>query len=127
MTNRDKEKVIRAYISAYNRFDIDGMTTYLHPDVRFKNFSNDELTAEADGVAQFRRLAVESKQLFSTRRQVLTRFGFENEVVIVDVSFEGVLAVNVPGLARAGETLKVAGKSEFEFADEKLVRITDMS
>ena len=100
MNNHEKEEIIKAYIAAYNRFDIEGMMTLLDPDVYFSNLSNEEVTAQANGVEQFRQLAIASTKLFSARSQEPTRFEFGNEVVIVDIAFEGVLAADVPDLAR---------------------------
>ena len=127
MTNHDKEKMIRVYIAAYNRLAIDGMIALLHPDVCFRNISSDEVTAKASGVERFRQLAIESKKLFSARRQEPMKFEFDNETVTVDIAFEGVLAADIPALAKSGETIKITGKSEFEFRDEKIAKITDIS
>ena len=35
---------VRAYIEAYNRFDIDGMVQQVHANVTFQNYTNEELT-----------------------------------------------------------------------------------
>ena len=71
-------------------------------------------------------MAMESKKLFYARRQEAGRFEFANDRVIVDIMFDGVLAVDIPGLAQSGERLEITGRSEFEFRDGKIVRVTDV-
>jgi hypothetical protein len=47
MVSTNKRETIGRYIEAYNSFDIDGMLSLLHPEVRFKNLSNGVTNAES--------------------------------------------------------------------------------
>jgi ketosteroid isomerase-like protein len=127
MTDEEQKTAVRAYIAAYNRFDIDGMTALVHPDIVFKHFSGTEVDAETSGVEEFRELALKTKAMFSSRRQQATNLRVTDESAIADIAFQGVLAVDLPNGKQAGEVLRVEGRSEFEFKDDKIVRITDFS
>lgn len=127
MTNEEQEAAVRAYIAAYNSFDIDGMTTLLHPDIVFRHFAGSEVETETNGVEEFRELALKAKAMFSSRHQHATNFRVTDESAIADIAFEGVLAVDLPNGKKAGEVLRVEGRSEFEFEDDKIVTITDFS
>lgn len=127
MTDEEQETAVRAYIAAYNRFDIDGMIALVHPDIVFRHFAGSEVDAETNGVEEFRELTEKSKALFSSRHQQAMNFRVTGESAIADISFEGVLAVDLPNGKKAGEVLRVEGRSEFEFKDDKFFRITDFS
>jgi hypothetical protein len=79
------------------------------------------------GVDQLRRLAAESKSLFSFRQQDITSLSFIESRVTAAIDFEAVLAVDFPNGMKAGDSLRLAGRSEFEFIDGKLSKITDIS
>ena len=51
----------------------------------------------------------------------------KGDTVTVGIDFEGVLAVDVPNLAKSGELLKLSARSVFEFRDGKIMNITDIS
>jgi hypothetical protein len=127
MTNEEKKKAIVEYIDAYNSFDIDGMLSFVHPEVVFQNVVDGKVTIETVGVDQLRRLAIESKSLFSFRQQDITSFSFIEGRVTAAIDFEAVLAVDFSNGMKAGDSLRVAGRSEFEFSDGKLSKITDIS
>jgi ketosteroid isomerase-like protein len=123
----EKRTLIDRYIAAYNDFDVDGMLASLHPDVEFRNISGGEVNASASGAEEFRRLAEQSKGLFSSRRQEITRFESDGNTAAVDISYEGVLASDLPNGMNAGDMLRLEGRSEFGFRDSKIHRITDYS
>ncbi len=115
----------RTLIDRYNDFDVDGMLALLHRDVEFRNISGGEVNASASGAEEFRRLAEQSKGLFSSRRQEITRFESDGNTAAVDISYEGVLASDLPNGMNAGDMLRLEGRSEFGFLDSKTHRITD--
>jgi ketosteroid isomerase-like protein len=127
MTNEEKQAAIQRYIAAYNSFDVDGMLALVDPDIVFKNISGSEVTAEAEGIEQFRALASKSRQVFSSRHQRATNFRFDADSTTVEVAFEAVLAVDLPNGKKAGEKIRLDGRTDFEFKDGKLSRITDFS
>jgi ketosteroid isomerase-like protein len=127
MTNEEKQAAIEKYIAAYNSFDVEGMVAMVDPDIVFRNISGSEVTAEAEGIEQFRALASESQQLFSSRHQRPTNFRFDPDSTTVEVSFEAVLAIDLPNGKKAGEKIRLDGRTDFEFKDGRFSRITDFS
>ena len=127
MIAEEHKTIIASYITAYNDCDIDGMVALIHPEVVFKNVAGEEVNAEAVGIDQFRKMAIQSKTMFSSRRQEVTGFRIDGNVVIADIEYEGILAVDLPNGTKAGEELELSGRSEFEFKDGKIYRITDFS
>jgi ketosteroid isomerase-like protein len=127
MTKEKQKTVIQSYIAAYNSFDIDTMVALVHAEVVFKNVSGGEVNAAVVGVDQFRELAEQSKTLFSSRYQKATNLKFTGSIATTDIAYEGILAVDLPNAMKAGEVLRLNGRSEFEFKDGKIYRITDFS
>jgi ketosteroid isomerase-like protein len=123
----EKRAIIDRYISVYNDFDIEGMIALVHPDVVFTNVYRGEVNATAKGVDELREMGNHSKTLFSSRYQEVTGFESFGERANVSISFKGTLAVDLPNGMKAGEVLRLKGRSEFEFRDGKLFRITDYS
>lgn len=127
MNEQEKRDLINRYLDAYNAFDVDGMMATLHPEVQFENVSGSEVNATAFGADEFRELAEQSKTLFSSRKQTITSFRTKDDQVFIDVAYEGVLASDLPNGMKAGETLTLNGRSEFEFKESKIARIVDYS
>ena len=127
MDGHDKRLLIERYLAAYNAFDIDGMMSVLHPDIGFKNVSDGAINATASGSTEFRELAEQSRVLFSMRKQTITGFETKEEQAVTGIDFEGVLAADLPNGMKAGETLRLHGRSEFAFRDGLIYRITDIS
>ncbi|KEQ23709.1 nuclear transport factor 2 family protein [Paenibacillus tyrfis] len=127
MNNEQKEAMIRAYIRYYNSFDMDGMVSLLHEEVRFRNVSNGEVTTETVGIEAFRNLAVQSAALFESRCQKVLTFRFYEDQAEVEIDYEGTLAADLPGGPKAGETIKLRGSSRFAFQDGKISAIEDRS
>lgn len=127
MNANDKRSLIERYLNAYNAFDIDGIISALHPNIEFKNISGGEVNATASGIDEFRKLADQSRGLFSMRKQTITSFEMKDDQAFIGVDYEGVLASDLPNGMKAGETLRLNGRSEFAFRDGKIYRITDIS
>lgn len=127
MDDHKKLDIIQQYIKAYNSFDIDGMLAALHPDIEFKNISGGEVNAKASGIEEFRELAERSKKGFSSRNQKITGINLDEDKIVVEIAFEGVLASDLPNGMKTGANLRLNGHSEFSFLDGKIVRITDIS
>lgn len=103
------------------------MMATLHPEVQFENVSGGEVNATASGADDFRRLAEQATALFSSRRQTVKAFKADGEGASIDVAYAGVLASDLPNGMKAGETLTLDGRSEFEFKEGKIARIVDYS
>src|SRR4051794_39586541 len=111
MENSDQIALIHQYLAAYNAFDVDGMLAALSPGVRFENYSGDQLTAAASGIDEFRRLAEQSKALFSEREQRITALEPSNDSIIASIAYRGRLSADIPNGPQAGTVLDLHGKS----------------
>jgi ketosteroid isomerase-like protein len=119
--------VIERYVEAYNAFDVPGMLAVLHPDVEFRNVSGGEVTASTRGREEFRQLAERAATLFARRRQTVVDYGRDGAGAWIAVAYEGVLAADLGPTLRAGDTLRLAGRSTFVFRDGLIVELVDES
>lgn len=127
MSGSRQRGLIDRYINAYNAFDIEGMLALVSPDVRFENYSGDQLTASANGVDEFRHLAERAKSLFSEREQRVISLEVNQDVAVAEIAFRGRLAADIPGGPAAGTILELQGKSQFSFRDGRITKIIDRS
>ena len=127
MNTDEKRSLIDRYIAAYNSFDLDGMLAVLHPDVEFRNVTGGEVNVSTSGAEEFQRVAEQSKGMFVSRHQEITRFQSSTDTAGADIRYEGVLACDLPNGTKAGETLRLEGRSEFRFRDGRIDRIIDYS
>jgi len=127
METKAKKDLIERFVLAYNSFDVDGMIVLMHPECSFQNISDGQVTASATGILQFRELAEKAKALFSTRSQTITAYKFKQESVTLDIDYQGVLCVDLPDGPKAGQTLKLKGKSIFRFRDGLIYELIDQS
>ena len=127
MSNPTPKELIDRYLAAYNSFDIDGMLALLSPDIRFENYSGDQLTAATNGIDGFRQLAEQSRSLFSEREQRITELELGHDSAIAGIAYRGRLAADLPNGPPAGTVLDLQGQSEFSFAGGKITRIVDRS
>jgi ketosteroid isomerase-like protein len=127
MDEDEKRSLVECYLAAYNAFDIDGMMAVIHPGIEFKNVSGGEVNATTSGASDFRLLAEKSRELFRSRKQKILTFWSNADQASIAVAFEGVLASDLPNGMKAGETLRLNGRSEFTFCDGKIYRIKDVS
>lgn len=127
MEEGDKRRVIENYIRAYNHFDINGMASLMHTQCIFEDISDGQVTLSTKGVTEFRELAEQSKELFSSRSQTAVEFKYDEDIVTVTIIYTAVLKTDLPSGLRAGETIKLNGKSVFEFRDGVIYKLTDYS
>ena len=127
MTEQEKRDLIDRYLTAYNVSDVEAMMATTHPDVEFENVSGGEVNAAASGADELRRMAERAAGLFTSRQQTVTAFDPSGEGASIEVSFEGVLASDLPNGRKAGETLQLDGRSAFEFKEGRITRIVDYS
>lgn len=119
--------LIEAYITAYNAFDVPGMTQNLHPDILFENSSGGQVDLSLTGVDAFQKQATEAAGYFTSRKQTVTNWQFKGDTVTINIDYEAVLAVDLPNGMKAGDLLRLQGESEFVFAEEQIISITDRS
>lgn len=126
MNTEEKRSVIECYVHAVNAFDVETMIALLHPDVEYKSISDGTVTLSASGIEAFRNLAEQGKQIFSSRKQTIMEFYEKGDQVIMEISYVGVLAVDLPDGMHAGDTLNLDGLLEIVLRDEKIYRITEI-
>lgn len=126
MTDVEKRAVIDSYIDAYNDLDVDGMMRTLHPSITFENIEAGVVNASASGARAFRELAEQATEWFSSRRQTITAFRGYDGGATIDIAYEGTLAADLPNGQKAGETIELTGRSEFEFIDGQIASIRDI-
>lgn len=127
MTKEEKIACIHNYVNAYNAFDVEGMLRHLHEDVVFRNYSKGFVEVETHGVHEFKRLAEQSKGVFSSRRQAIKAIKINGEVAEVEIDYKGVLAVDLPNGLKTGDTVDLAGRSIFHFSGNKIYILEDHS
>lgn len=127
MSPTDIRALVDHYIDAYNRKDIEAMLSGVHPQVEFKNISAGVVNASTNGVAELEALARQSLSLFSERHQKIESFELQGHVAVATIAFRAVVADDLPNGPKKGQVLNVSGRSEFEFRDGAISRITDIS
>ena len=127
MDESTKRELIEQYIAAYNDFDIEGMLDVLAPNVEFENYSDEELTASASGIEEFRLLAQWARGLFTERFQRVTSLVFSQDGATTEIDYRGRLAQDTSGGPKVGSLLELNGTTEFTFGGERIIRIVDRS
>lgn len=127
MNPSSTKELVDRYLAAYTAFDVPGMLSLLSPDVVFENYANDQLTATAQGIDEFRKLAESSRDLFSERSQSLVSLRVEDDHAIAVIEFRGRLSRGIADGPGAGAEIAITGKSEFAFRDGRIIRIVDRS
>jgi hypothetical protein len=127
MLEARQKDLIDRYLAAYNAFDIEAMLAQLDPAIRFENYSGGQLTADASGIDEFRRLAEQSKDLFSEREQRVTSLARRGGTVVAEIAWRGRIAAGIRGGPPAGTLLEMRGSSEFDFGDRGITKIVDRS
>ena len=57
----------------------------------------------------------------------ITNFTSEGDQASIEISYEAVLAMDLPNGMKKGEVMNLMGRSEFVFKDGKIWRLTDIS
>lgn len=122
-----KKKLVETYIEAYNRFDVARMLSVLDDRIVFENVSNGELTLEIKGIEAFKNQAEQAAKIFTARTQKIEDFVFSADGCEVDIDYRGTIAADLPNGLKAGDEIKLKGKSIFRFADGKISKIRDIS
>jgi hypothetical protein len=127
MKNKLYLGIIENYIQAYNQFDINGMLSDMHDEVRFENISNGEITLSTKGIIELRNQAEQAKKIFKEREQKITNITFYEDEVEVAIDYSGILAVDIPNGPKAGDKIELKGKSIFRFENDKIIELKDIS
>jgi len=119
--------LIDRYLDAYNRQDVDAMLAAVHREVVFENYAAGRLGVRTLGIEELRRLAENSRYLFSARRQTIVGYRQQAGTAYAQIFFEGTFAVDLSNGVRAGQAIAMHGRSEFRERDGLLVYIADHS
>lgn len=123
----DKRKIIERYIKSYNEFDVEGMVEGLAENVVFENIATGSVTLRTEGIDEFVQQAKIATKYFKNRQQTMETWQFNNSKVIVEIDYKAILAIDLPNGLKKGDSLELKGTSEFEFENQKIIRITDRS
>ncbi|WP_125717963.1 nuclear transport factor 2 family protein [Flavobacterium ustbae] len=123
----EKVKTIQNYIEAYNQFDVNKMIADFNESIIFENVQNGEINMSLNGIEDFKAQAEKAKDYFSVRKQTIQSFTHDSNAVTIEIDYYAVLAMDFPNGLKAGQELNLKGKSVFEFLDNKIVKLTDIS
>ena len=121
------EALIRQYILAYNAMDVAGMLALLHDAIIFENISSTTGTTTLSGKGAVEKLARQSLGVFISREQRIRSLTLGDRTAAVEIEFNAILAVDLPGGSKAGEAMTLRGVTIFAFSDQKIARISDYS
>lgn len=127
MKNSEKRRIIDNYICFYNKFDIDNMVSYLHEDIEFQNISKGHVNMILNGKKSFTNQAREAVKLFEKREIIITDVTYEDEDMIVNIDYNGILGLDIPDGPAKGDKIELKGKSIFQFKDGKIISIKDIN
>ena len=123
----EHRRLVERFLDAYNAFDVEGMLALLHPDGEFRNGSGGAVPASARAIEDFRARPARAATLFASRRQTPTAWAADGDDVRVEIDYEGVLAADLGPELRAGDVLRLAGRSTFGYRDGRIARLVDES
>jgi ABC-type proline/glycine betaine transport system ATPase subunit len=119
------KEIINKFIAAHNSFDIDSMVSLLHPEVQFKNISNEEVDVQTEGKEEFEKLARQSATLFREREQKVISCSEADNKVNVEIQYRAILAVDLPNGLRSGDRMEMQGRSEYIIKDGLIYSVID--
>lgn len=127
METLQKEILIKHYLSAYNKKNVEEMMEQLDENVLFENFSSGEKTHSLAGKTTFQKQAEEALAYFSDRRQSIKSIHHLEEETEVEIDYWAILAIDFPNGMKKGQELRIQGKSVFRFSEGKISSIQDFS
>jgi hypothetical protein len=123
----DRENIIKNYIEGYNNFDIDKMFADFDESIIFENIQNGKVNMTLSGISALKEQAEQAKSYFSNRQQTIKSFVHNDDETEIEIDYSAILAMDFPNGLKKGEKLNLTGKSIFKFADNKVVKLTDIS
>ena len=103
------------------------MLQHLAEEVIFENHAGDTVTLQTTGIEAFKEQAEAATSYFQTRQQTIEEWQIEDNQITVQISYEAILAIDLPNGLKAGETLRLTGQSIFSFQEGKIIKIVDKS
>lgn len=127
MDSDKKTDIVKEYIKAYNSFDIEKMLLNLSEDVRFKNIENGIVTVDIEGIEEFKKIALETIELFIKREQEILELEVLESMVVVYINFSATLSIDLNEKIKKRDSFSIGGKSIFTFRDNKICAVEDFS
>lgn len=85
------------------------------------------MDVRTEGINDFTKQAESAKQYFKERNQTIDFWNFDEQKVTIEIDYKATLAIDLPNGLKVGDTLELKGKSEFDFEDLIIIKITDKS
>jgi hypothetical protein len=123
-----REQIISNYINSYNSFDVKGMMADMDPLVKFENIANGDINMALNGLQAFKEQAEQATGIFTTRQQTINSFKhLAADEIEIDITYQAVLAIDLPNGMKKGDELNLTGRSVFKFNGDKIIKLTDIS
>jgi hypothetical protein len=122
-----RERIIQNYIDGYNQFNINKMVVDFDENITFENVQNGQINLSLAGLKAFRQQAELAKSYFTTRQQKIKSFKHLDNETEIEIDYKAVFAIDFPNGLKSGQELNLTGKSVFEFAGNKIIKLTDIS
>lgn len=122
-----QKQIVENYVKAYNSFNVSGMLVDLDENIVFENISNGKIDIKIEGLDNFKKQSESATHYFSQRKQTIEDWEFNESIVTILISYEAILAIDLPNGLKCGDFLNLKGKSIFEFIEGKIVKIKDES
>ena len=123
----DKVNIIKNYIDGYNQFDIEKMVMDFDDNNVFENLQNNEINLSLKGLTAFKEQAEIAKTYFAKRTQTVKSFRHFDNSTEIEIDYTAILAMDLPNGLKKGQELTLSGKSVFEFENNKVIKLTDIS
>jgi steroid delta-isomerase-like uncharacterized protein len=121
------QDAVLGYIKAYNAKDVSAMLTFFDEECVFENISGGKVTDRTKGKAELEGLARKSAEALATREQMVVSLTEGQGRIVAEIDYHAVLQADLSSELKAGSRLDLRGISVFEFADGKIVRLSDYS
>ncbi|WP_240040734.1 nuclear transport factor 2 family protein [Pseudocnuella soli] len=103
------------------------MVAYFAEGIQFENVQDGQITLSLTGIDAFKEQAERAKTFFTNRRQTVKSFNHKEAETTIAVDYTAVLAMDFPNGLKKGQQLNLTGTSVFEFAGDRIVKLTDIS
>jgi len=121
---------VKAYLDAYNSFDVDRMLAYISPEIVFLHLTAGEIThrtADADQCADLARSAV---TMFAERKQEVLSAIIDGDRTTLHIEYMAEymahVAIDLPNGWRAGQRIDLKGVSLFRLEQDLIIEIIDV-
>ena len=122
-----QQQIVEHYVNSYNSFDVAGMLKNLDQEIIFENMSNGVVDLRTDGIEDFRIQAEAATQYFKERTQKIVSWTYSDTTVTIMIDYKAILNMDLPNGMKKGDTLEMKGQSQFEFKNDRIVKILDVS